>query len=562
MMEMNEKDKLEQEKSKEIAINYHSPGSMSSDWRFTGANIANLSLGLLPTDSQLVVCRGDVARVSSCSSTSMIDSLGPTMWEHPTKSQNLGFTEINVKNNASTSNTIEIGKVGPASLRTCIDGTLDAGWNLPNTMLKGGIFLPTAPLMLSQSLSQFPADSAFIEHAAQFSCFSGGNFGDKLNPFGVPDTMGLYSWGVGMMQGPTEAFTGSGLKFVSGGQAQKNALSVGDAPKGVSMSVDHLAFDDNPVKSQRRSEGFVKSHDELKQGVGKSGSESDEAEFSGDGGQEEPSILDENGGEMFSKSLGSKKRKRNGQDSELDQARQTQRSADVTKANHGTQQKAEHNPISNTSKSIRKQGKTSEPPKEEYIHVRARRGQATNSHSLAERVRREKISERMKFLQDLVPGCSKVTGKAVMLDEIINYVQSLQRQVEFLSMKLATVSPRLDFNVEGLLAKDIFQSRAVSSSALPFSPELPMIYPQLHPTQSGLVPATIPGMESQSDVLRRTVNPQVKPLTGGIKQPSQVPNVWEDDLHNVVQVNYAISAPKVSQVMNGSLPSGQMKIEL
>lgn len=45
-------------------------------------------------------------------------------------------------------------------------------------------------------------------------------------------------------------------------------------------------------------------------------------------------------------------------------------------------------------------------------------------------VRREKISERMKYLQDLVPGCNKVTGKAGMLDEIINYVQSLQRQVE------------------------------------------------------------------------------------------------------------------------------------
>ncbi|KAI7731529.1 hypothetical protein M8C21_017658, partial [Ambrosia artemisiifolia] len=41
-----------------------------------------------------------------------------------------------------------------------------------------------------------------------------------------------------------------------------------------------------------------------------------------------------------------------------------------------------------------------EPPKD-YIHVRARRGQATDSHSLAERVRREKISERMKLLQDL-----------------------------------------------------------------------------------------------------------------------------------------------------------------
>jgi hypothetical protein len=47
-------------------------------------------------------------------------------------------------------------------------------------------------------------------------------------------------------------------------------------------------------------------------------------------------------------------------------------------------------------------------------------------------VRREKISERMKMLQSLVPGCDKVTGKALMLDEIISYVQSLQNQVEVL----------------------------------------------------------------------------------------------------------------------------------
>lgn len=100
-------------------------------------------------------------------------------------------------------------------------------------------------------------------------------------------------------------------------------------------------------------------------------------------------------------------------------------------------------------------------------------------------VRREKISERMKYLQDLVPGCNKITGKAGMLDEIINYVQSLQRQVEvnqvaneivlvflqhqilysvlifylfmeqFLSMKLATVNPRLDFNIDDLIAKEV-----------------------------------------------------------------------------------------------------------
>lgn len=50
-------------------------------------------------------------------------------------------------------------------------------------------------------------------------------------------------------------------------------------------------------------------------------------------------------------------------------------------------------------------------------------------------VRREKISERMKYLQDLVPGCNKITGKAGMLDEIINYVQSLQKQVEVINYR-------------------------------------------------------------------------------------------------------------------------------
>ncbi|QCE04207.1 Myc-type [Vigna unguiculata] len=50
----------------------------------------------------------------------------------------------------------------------------------------------------------------------------------------------------------------------------------------------------------------------------------------------------------------------------------------------------------------------------------------------------------MKYLQDLVPGCNKSAGKAGMLDEIINYVQSLQRQVEFLSMKFTAVNPIID----------------------------------------------------------------------------------------------------------------------
>ncbi|PAN09993.1 hypothetical protein PAHAL_2G063900 [Panicum hallii] len=96
-----------------------------------------------------------------------------------------------------------------------------------------------------------------------------------------------------------------------------------------------------------------------------------------------------------------------------------------------------------------------EPPKQDYIHVRARRGQATDSHSLAERARREKISERMKVLQDLVPGCNKVIGKASVLDEIINYIQSLQRQVEFLSMKLEAVNAHMNNATASFPSKDI-----------------------------------------------------------------------------------------------------------
>ncbi|KAK8970725.1 Transcription factor bHLH82 [Platanthera guangdongensis] len=48
-------------------------------------------------------------------------------------------------------------------------------------------------------------------------------------------------------------------------------------------------------------------------------------------------------------------------------------------------------------------------------------------------LRREKIAERMKNLQELVPNSNK-TDKASMLDEIIDYVKFLQLQVKVLSM--------------------------------------------------------------------------------------------------------------------------------
>ncbi|KAG2635062.1 bHLH transcription factor RHL1-like isoform X2 [Panicum virgatum] len=90
------------------------------------------------------------------------------------------------------------------------------------------------------------------------------------------------------------------------------------------------------------------------------------------------------------------------------------------------------------------------PPRQ---RVRARRGQATDPHSIAERLRRERIAERMKALQELVPNANK-TDKASMLDEIIDYVKFLQLQVKVLSMSrlggAAAVAPLVaDMSSEG-----------------------------------------------------------------------------------------------------------------
>ncbi|RAL48359.1 hypothetical protein DM860_005783 [Cuscuta australis] len=200
--------------------------------------------------------------------------------------------------------------------------------------------------------------------------------------------------------------------------------------------------------------------------------------------------------------------------------------------------------------------KAAEPLKD-YIHVRARRGQATDAHSLAERVRREKISERMKLLQDLVPGCNKVTGKAVMLDEIINYVQSLQRQVEFLSMKLATVNPRMEFNMEALLPKDLYQypgamAHDIFPSADATGSPIPFSFQPQHSHLHKRLDAPFPINNSSRDQLHSSMDTFLDPS-------SQVPAFFEDDLSSVVQMGFG-----QNQTLNfhGSLGTCEMKAEL
>ncbi|CAN6218041.1 unnamed protein product [Urochloa humidicola] len=344
--------------------------------------------------------------------------------------------------------------------------------------LRGGGFLAPVPGFLQQGLGHFPVDSGFIERAARASCFGGG--------------------GGGMMG----TGAGGGAGFGAADQNMNGAFS------GSSEA----------LLDPQRKDGNEKGEPEL----GRNG-----------GGHDGVPSSDVAGGDCSSKGTSdSKKRRRPNEVMGGDQVQSSNLPADsANESVHSKDKGEESSPATTTGKSKGKGAKeTSESQKEDYIHVRARRGQATNSHSLAERLRREKISERMKLLQDLVPGCSKVTGKAVMLDEIINYVQSLQRQVEFLSMKLATVNPRLDLNIEGLLSKDLLRFPGVPSSSLGFSPE--MMHPQLQLSQPGLMQGGAAGM-GNPDVFRRIIQAQLTAKDG-----PQMPHSLNGSFSDVARMGY------------------------
>ncbi|KAL8106022.1 transcription factor bHLH49-like [Apium graveolens] len=563
-MDRGSPDKIEAEKGDEDSRNYNAP-NMSSDWRYSGSSLTNTSMGLIRASSPMVRCKGALGESSSCSTASMVDSFCPPIWDQPnSNSQNIGFCDANVQNNSSSVSTLGFRTGSVVAARTDLERALEMGWSPHNSMLKQHMLSPTSSRMIPQSLSQFPTDSGFIERAARFSCFSGGNFSDIVNPFSIPESTSHYTTGAAKMQGEEALYAGSRLNSILEGQYQKNEIRTAEFSQDGSIPIEHKASTGSLLNNERKK-GLLGSNDQVKQGLCHPGNESDEAELGSGGAQAEPSASE--GGGTPTNTPGLKKRKRLGQDTELDQGRDTSNPTETTKDDSRILPKGDQNPNSTVNKPGGKRGnqgsQASDSNKEEYIHVRARRGQATNSHSLAERVRREKISERMKFLQDLVPGCGKVTGKAVMLDEIINYVQSLQRQVEFLSMKLATVNPRLDFNVEGLLAKDILQSRAGPSSTLGFHPDMSMPYPPMHLSQHGLVQAGLTGMGPSPDALQRSFTAHLASMSGGYKLPnSQVPNVWDDELHNIVQMGLNSNITLDEEDLQGPSPADHMKAEL
>ncbi|EPS58336.1 hypothetical protein M569_16479, partial [Genlisea aurea] len=88
--------------------------------------------------------------------------------------------------------------------------------------------------------------------------------------------------------------------------------------------------------------------------------------------------------------------------------------------------------------------------------VGTKRTRAAEVHNLSERRRRDRINEKMKALQELIPNCNKAKNsflgsekkradKASMLDEAIEYLKMLQLQVQMMSMGAGICMPPMMF---------------------------------------------------------------------------------------------------------------------
>ncbi|KAL5055234.1 hypothetical protein RYX36_035916 [Vicia faba] len=281
----------------------------------------------------------------------MVDSFSPNFWDHSGNSQNLGFCEMNVQHNGSSSNAVGIRKDGFGfGIGGHDHGRLEMGWNQDSSMLKGDGFLPNGQGVFPQNLSQFPANSGFIERAARFSCFGGGNFGDVMSSYGIPQSMAMYVGGA--VHGGRDAFAGVGLKIAIGGQSQESSdpnVVEGDT-KGVSLYIEKFVTGGSPLMNDK-SESHAMSQDEGKQTLVQNANDSDRGESGDDGGGGgqggSPMLEGTTSGEPSIKGLNSKKRKRSGQDVDNNKANEVQEiQSEGAKDNPENQQKGDKQPTS------------------------------------------------------------------------------------------------------------------------------------------------------------------------------------------------------------------------
>ncbi|XP_008776593.2 transcription factor PHYTOCHROME INTERACTING FACTOR-LIKE 13-like isoform X2 [Phoenix dactylifera] len=144
-----------------------------------------------------------------------------------------------------------------------------------------------------------------------------------------------------------------------------------------------------------------------------------------------------------------------------------------------------------------------------------RRSRAAEVHNLSERRRRDRINEKMKALQELIPHCNK-TDKASMLDEAIEYLKSLQLQVQIMWMG-SGMGPMMFPGVQQYMSR---MGMGVGHASMP----------SMHgPVQLPQVPFVNQSIASASTANQRPPCPS--PALNAVNFPNQMQNVHPPEMY-------------------------------
>ncbi|XP_073107553.1 transcription factor PIF4 isoform X2 [Elaeis guineensis] len=169
-----------------------------------------------------------------------------------------------------------------------------------------------------------------------------------------------------------------------------------------------------------------------------------------------------------------------------------------------------------------------------------RRSRAAEVHNLSERRRRDRINEKMKALQELIPHCNK-TDKASMLDEAIEYLKSLQLQVQIMWMG-SGMAPMMFPGVQQYMSR---MGMGVGHASMP----------SIHgPVQLPQVPFVNQSIASASTANQRPLCPS--PALNAVNLPNQMQNVHPPETYARYLGLHPMQSP--TQAMNFCTFGSQM----
>lgn len=235
------------------------------------------------------------------------------------------------------------------------------------------------PVVMSARGLFFPADSAFVERAAMFS-HAGGHLSGIINSFASSQ--------------PVVAPCADISRDVIGSQLQKITLTVSEAKDAsLPLPLDHESRSGSPIKNQRNKASAHLTEGSQETRTASAGTPGDSCPS--DLGAKKRKTIDPVSRSLFGSAVPTLviiHEHHLLQDKERgERARRWPRSSSRNAA-EGTEARQKQEP--------KHVDDGSEMPKEDYVHVRARRGQATNSHSIAERVRWISVERKKERKKD------------------------------------------------------------------------------------------------------------------------------------------------------------------